>query len=396
MIFLAASVIGIPLLTYYIIRRLRFYEAREANMSNNPLKKSEAKIPDRYRDLNVKKIRFESFQVLYRGFKKDSLWNQMFFVIYMTRIAVPIIVAICCEDHPLVCCLMQLLINLAIINYVFWMDPFTKRVNYYQIMLYEIGVLLMNVCVGLLTIIKETNYYAPLASKALGTTVLAGNGLLNVYPIVFLIIKFFLEVNEIYKELVKQGIQGVRKGIAYLQVLFLYLQAGNMGFEEIITYQPFSQVPKKRPIFSAQTLTEASFLNQESYRGLNTSHREFNMSYTGEQSTIVETRPVREVTRVEEESIIELPTLDSPKIIQKTDPFPEIEPSHPIRAITPESEPEFEYVTRPRQKSLSIESPSKERKSWEEETVPKLQRTGIKHKPIKKQYGGMNFTPLNF
>ena len=276
------------------------------------------------------------------------------------------------------------------------MDPFTKRVNYYQTMLYEIGVLLMNICVGLLTVIKETNYYAPLASKALGTTVLAGNGLLNVLPIVFLIIKFFLEVNEIYKELVKHGIQGVRKGIALLQVLFLYLQAGNMGFEEIITYQPFSQVPKKRPIFSAQTLTEASFLNQESYRGLNTSHREFNMSYTGEQSTIVETRPVREVTRIEEESIIELPPLDSPKIIEKTEPFPEIEPAEPKRAITPESEPEFESVTRPRQKSLKLESPSKERKTWEEETVPELKRTGIKHRPIKKQWGGMNFTPMNF
>ena len=42
------------------------------------------------------------------------------------------------------------------------------------------------------------------------------------------------------------------------------------------------------------------------------------------------------------------------------------------------------------------ESPSKERKTWEEETVPELKRTGIKHRPIKKKWGRMDFTPVNF
>jgi len=43
-----------------------------------------------------------------------------------------------------------------------------------------------------------------------------------------------------------------------------------------------------------------------------------------------------------------------------------------------------------------IESPSKERKVWEEETIPKIRREGIKRKPLKKQYGGTDFRNLNF
>ena len=35
-------------------------------------KKGEGRIRDNYRDLDVKKIRFEAFQVLYRGFKNNK------------------------------------------------------------------------------------------------------------------------------------------------------------------------------------------------------------------------------------------------------------------------------------------------------------------------------------
>jgi hypothetical protein len=412
LIFLAASVVGIPLLTYYIIRKNRFYEAREANNSTPTQKKSEGRIRDGYRNLDNKKIRFESFQVLYRGFKQNSLWNQMFFVLYMARIALPMVVAICCENHPLVCSLVQILINMAIINFVFWMKPFENQVNYYQIMAYEIGVLMMNVCVGLLSVMEATSSSYPLASKALGTTILAGNGLLNVLLLVFLLIKCILEIIAIYNEMDKQGIKGIRKYIPFLQVLFLYLQEGNMGFEETINYQPYNQVPKGRSIFPTQAATETSFLNYD------TSHRELinlssrgldDRSYTGDQSTVVETGLMRQNTRgIEEDSVIALPPLEtspSPKNIEKAEPLSEPEESEEFeepeereeRAITPESDPVFEISsTRPRKTSLSIESPSKERKTWEEDTVPKLKRTGIKHKPIRKQYGGMNFTPLNF
>jgi len=398
LVFLAASVIGIPWLTYYIIRKNRFYEAQAAN-PNTMVKKSEGRIRDGYRNLDSKKIRFESFQVLYRGFKQNNLWNQMFFVLYMARIGLPIVVAICCEDHPLVCSLIQILINMAMINFVFWMKPFEKQVNYYQIMIYEIGVLMLNVCVGLLSVMDATSSSYPLASKALGTTILAGNGLLNILLLVFLLIKCILEIVAIYNEMDKQGIKGIRRYIPFLQVLFLYLQEGNMGFEEIINYQPYSQVPKGRSIFPTQAATETSFLNYEtSHRELiNLSSRGLDRSYTGDQSTVVETGLMKQNTRGgEEDSIIALPPLEtspSPKNIEKAEPLPEPELE---RAVTPESEAEFEVITRPRQKSLSIESPSKERKTWEEETVPELKRTGIKHRPIRKQWGGMNFTPMNF
>jgi len=170
-----------------------------------------------------------------------------------------------------------------------------------------------------------------------------------------------------------------------------------MGFEEIMNYQPFSQVPKKKPIFSTQALTDSSFLGHESYRGLKSemSHRELDMSYTGDQSTIVEARLTKQNTRTEErsedDSVIGLPSLPlSPKDLP---PSPrEIEIAEP----TFEEEPVFEEISRPRKKSLVIESPSKERKVWEEETIPKIRREGIKRKPLKKQYGGTDFRNLNF
>jgi len=391
---------GIAYLTYFILKKNRFYEAQvAARQKTVPKDKGEGRVPDGYRDLNVKKIRFESLQVLYRGFKEDSIWNQMFFNIYMMRIGLPMIIAICCENKPLVCCFLQLLVNVAIVNYLFWMKPFQKQVNYYQIVIYELGVLLLNVCVGLLTLIRVTNSNSsyPLAVIGLSNALLAGNGLLNIFLIVFLVIKCVLETLAIYKEMEKQGIHGVRKGIAFLQVPFLYLQEGNMGFEEIMNYQPFSQVPKKKPIFSTQPLTDSSFLGHESYRGLKSemSHRELDMSYTGDQSTIVEARLTKQNTRTEErsedDSVIGLPSLPlSPKDLP---PSPrEIEIAEP----TFEEEPVFEEISRPRKKSLVIESPSKERKVWEEETIPKIRREGIKRKPLKKQYGGTDFRNLNF
>jgi len=389
------SIPGIACFTYYIIKRNRLYEAQVAARPSNTVKdKGEGRVSDRYRDLNVKKIRFESFQILYRGFKDDNTWNQMFFNIYMMRIGLPMIIAILCENKPLVCCFLQLLINVGILNYLFWMKPFKKQVNYYQLVIYELGVLLLNVCVGLLTLIRVTNSNSsyPLAVTGLSNALLAGNGLLNILLVVFLVIKCVLETITISKEMEKQGIQGVRKVIAFLQVPFLYLQEGNMGFEEIMNYQPYSKVPKKRPIFSAQALTDSSFLGQESYHGLNvdTTHRELDVSYTGDQSTIVETRVTKQNLRTEEDSVIGLPNLPSPKDLPLSPQV--IEQAEPIF----EEEPVFEEMTRPRKKSLVIESPSKERKEWEEETIPKIKREGIKRKPLKKQFGGMDFRNLNF
>jgi len=279
------------------------------------------------------------------------------------------------------------------------MKPFKKQVNHYQIMIYELGVLLLNLCVGLITLIRVSNSSYPLASKALATSVLAGNGLLNILLLIFLVIKCVLEIIAIYEEMEKQGIQGVRKGIAFLQVPFLYLQEGNMGFEEIINYHPYSQVPKRRAIFAPHAITsENSFFNYESFRGLNTSHRELNVSYSGDQSTIIEalpTKPDHRTETEEDESVIALPPLPYRNNNNNLRLSPTEEEEEEEKEIEI-AQPMFEEMSRPRKKSLIIESPSKERKEWEEETIPKIKREGIKRKPLRKQLGGLDFRNLNF
>jgi len=150
------------------------------------------------------------------------------------------LVAVVAEPKPLLCVFLQIMISMAILAYLIVMKPFIKKVNQYQLCIYEFGVFLLNISVGLLTVIGVSNSSFPRASNVLVNIVIGGNDALNIMVLVFLAIKLCLEASSITKATRKQGIKGMRRMIVYLQLFSLPLQLGNMGFEEMISYDIYS------------------------------------------------------------------------------------------------------------------------------------------------------------
>jgi len=217
-------------------------------------------------DVSFNKKKFQACQVIHEGFQKMSLLHQMFFIAYMMRIGIPMIIAICCVDYPIVCCLLQLLISCVVVKYITKNKPFKKRVNYYQIVIYEVGVLILNILVCVYTFLRVYSGSYNNLYNFLATSILVGTIYLNILICVFLGIKVVLEIMKIHREMTKQGIRGAKYYISFLQVFFLYLQAGGMGFEELINYKLYQETLKGKEIFPKQSLTERTFLSQESLR----------------------------------------------------------------------------------------------------------------------------------
>ena len=56
--------------------------------------------------------KWRSYQVFYRGFKDNNVFNQMFFLIYTIRIALPMLFAVCASHSPITVGAFQLLISI--------------------------------------------------------------------------------------------------------------------------------------------------------------------------------------------------------------------------------------------------------------------------------------------
>jgi len=177
---------------------------------------------------------------------------------------------------------MQILISIGIVRAVKKFKPFKKLINHYQIMIYEVIILVMNIFVGLIIFIQVTGLSYTRLRGALDGFVFGANIFLNVYPVIFLIIKGVFEGFVIYKEMKRQEIEGAKRYIAFLQLLFLPLQQGNMGFEELIDYEPFLKPAVENfKVFPTQNVTENSLLTYESYmkKNLNTRHRKMDLNF---------------------------------------------------------------------------------------------------------------------
>jgi len=179
---------------------------------------------------------YEYYQVLYRGFKDNNIFNQFFFLIYMFRIALPMIIAISAIKSPLVVSIFQLFINVDILLYLFIMRPFKKIINQIQLVSYEIIIFMMNIGVLILAAKSPTGKESA-ESIRIGDMIIVGNDIINFLAIIFLAIKLYLEATALHKDMKRlKNISTKEKVTTYLQLLALPFQQDNMGFEEMINY----------------------------------------------------------------------------------------------------------------------------------------------------------------
>ena len=190
--------------------------------------------------VSTQRSKSEDYQIFYKGFKTDNIFKKYFYLIYIGRIGLPMFIAVCADNTPLLVCAMQILISLAILGLLTMKNPFIKKINLIQLLITESIVLLMNLCTTLLTIYHEGDATHQDTVPLLIDLIYLGNDFINILVIVFLAIKICLESFAIIKSMNEQGIKGTRKYIALIQLVSLPLQQGNMGFEEMITYEPYN------------------------------------------------------------------------------------------------------------------------------------------------------------
>ena len=190
----------------------------------------------------------ESFQVIFRGYRDNNIFNQLFFMIYMFRIGVPMLVAVCLEVSPIAITILEVLISIAILTYLLKMKPFIKNINHQQIVLFEVIVLIMNFCMFILTILSMTGLHHTKGANILGDIVIIGNDIINIMCLVFLVIKLYNEIKIVRAFIKKNSINKAEATGLYLQLLFVPLQLGNMGFEEMIAYDIPSHQANLKPV----------------------------------------------------------------------------------------------------------------------------------------------------
>ena len=187
--------------------------------------------------------KFTGFQVLYSAFRPNNIFNQLFFLFYMLRIGLPILVAVLAESYPIIICVPQIIISLVALIYILKMKPFIKKINHYQMLIFESVVLLMNISMLILTILSNKGLQNHQLAIILGDLVILGNDCINIMCVFFLIIQVHHEAI-LLKEKTSKINKPERIGL-WCRLLFYILQQGNMGFEEL-SYFPHQTVKQKR------------------------------------------------------------------------------------------------------------------------------------------------------
>jgi len=188
----------------------------------------------------------QDFQVLFNGFRNNSILSQLFFLIYAFRIGIPMLIAVCLETTPIGNTALQILLSFGMLTLLIIKKPFTKRINHYQFLLFESIVLLMNLCMLLLTILSAKNQQTSKFAVLLADFVVIGNDLINLMCLVFLIIKLHIESKLILSFTKKYKIPRSERIALWLQLLYIPLQLSHMGFEEIIVYKISPQDPSDK------------------------------------------------------------------------------------------------------------------------------------------------------
>jgi len=205
----------------------------------------------------------EGFQVIFRGFRDNSIVNQLFFMIYMFRIGIPMLVAVCLEFTPIGITILQVLISLAILTFLLKKKPFIKKINHQQIVLFETIVLIMNFCMLILTVLSMVGLHNTKGANILGDIVIIGNDIINLMCLVFLILKLYIEIKILKAFTKKNNVTKTEATGLYLQLLFIPLQLGNMGFEEMIAYDIPSHEAKVKPVKFLKGLPQKQKPNRE-------------------------------------------------------------------------------------------------------------------------------------
>ena len=174
---------------------------------------------------------WQGCQILFRGVNFSGTYKRNFYLLYAVRMAFPTILTVFLSKLPLVNCTVQTIINVLIILYVAYMKPLKKKVNQVQILLFEVLCLATNVLIFFMISYSLAATEKSLKAVLIGDAIIIMNDLINLLVLIFLPIKFVIELRAMCRHLSQYP---DKSGLAYIELLSLIFQQGAMGFEEMI------------------------------------------------------------------------------------------------------------------------------------------------------------------
>jgi len=189
--------------------------------------KHESQMNDNYSDFLNK---WEKYQVLFRGYESKNLFTQCFFLIYCFRWTFPMIMASSLYVFPLLQTISFFVITTSMLIYILWVKPIKKRIDWINLVLVEIFVLLIDASFMGLAILDMKEGMSIDARNYFADVIIVCDYCIYFLPLLFLVIKA-ISIIRIALDYQKKNNFKQEKS-TWLQLFFLPLQQGNFGFEQ--------------------------------------------------------------------------------------------------------------------------------------------------------------------
>ncbi len=139
-------------------------------------------------------------QVIFGDFKDYSLVHQSFLLIMTVRDILFSLILATGFDHPLAECILILLMNVAMLAYLFLKRPFKEKLAQIQQVVLEVITMVVNVSVLILAAFDAKNSEAFDQRKTIGKLLIIINMVFNFTVVGFMLVNLFIQGWEIYKD----------------------------------------------------------------------------------------------------------------------------------------------------------------------------------------------------
>ena len=178
---------------------------------------------------------WRGLQVLFKGYKDNTLFEQCFYAIYCIRIMAPMIIALCVYNIPVLQAILYLAISLLILSYILIRRPIQDKLSHINLVAIEVVLLVINMSVLILVGLSKTKSQNHLAWNFFGDIIISGNFCIDLLSMLFVIYKLGKCLHTGY--LSQQG-KYTKEEAGWIQMFFIPLQQGNFGFEEVELNSP--------------------------------------------------------------------------------------------------------------------------------------------------------------
>ena len=164
--------------------------------------KKNAKEPndDGHKKLEEYKKKHESRKTLFEEFKDHSFIHQGFLLFFITRGILHGLILILLFEHPIVQIILFNILSIGMLSYLLAVRPFHKTINLIQHVIFEVVILIVNVCLLALAALDHRHEDKWRVVEGLGYTVITILLIAQFLPLLFTVMKMVMMVQEKLKK----------------------------------------------------------------------------------------------------------------------------------------------------------------------------------------------------